>query len=77
MPYAKSYAVIIAIDDYDRKHSNGELKPTGYPELSFMVANGQSLAKTLETVGFDRTNIFELYDEKATSDSIERLLKRF
>lgn len=75
-PYKKSYAILVAIDDYDRRAAPG-LGPTGYPALTGMVSNARELEKTLIKLGFPAENIFSFYDEKATSGAIESALTNF
>jgi hypothetical protein len=76
-PYKHSYAVVVAIDDYDRKHDPNHRPPTGYPALSAMVSNAKTLVETLQKLGFEREHIVSLYDERATSDAVEAALKSF
>jgi hypothetical protein len=76
-PYKHRYAVVVAIDDYDRKHDPNHRPPTGYPALSAMVSNAKTLVETLQKLGFEREHIVSLYDERATSDAVEAALKSF
>jgi predicted acylesterase/phospholipase RssA len=76
-PYRKSYAIIVAIDDYDRKRDTQHRSPTGYPALSAMVTNAQKLAEVLKRLGFPSENIIRLYDEQASSDRITAVLESF
>jgi hypothetical protein len=76
-PYKRSYAIIAAIDDYDRKKNNNGVGPTGLPLLGSMVSGGRELAATLVKLGFPKANIFEFYDKNATSDNLDKILKEF
>ncbi len=76
-PYSNSCAVIVAIDDYERKQDKSKRGPTGYRQLSGMVEHAQALALTLQGLGFKKENIQELYNQDATSDAIKSMLERF
>jgi predicted acylesterase/phospholipase RssA len=76
-PYRNSYAVVVAIDDYDRKKDPHYGGPTGYHALSGMVASAQSLTDVLTKLGFPKKNIITLYDEQATSASVQNVLTSF
>jgi uncharacterized caspase-like protein len=76
-PYKKSYAVLVAIDDYDRTKDPLHRGKTGYEPRGSMVAKAEELRETLTRLGFANSNIISLYDEKATSDAIEKTLKSF
>ncbi|MCX5733141.1 MAG: caspase family protein [candidate division NC10 bacterium] len=76
IPYRKSYAIIAAIDDYDR-HEKPEMDPTGYRPLSKMVDRAKDLVVALKQSGFPEENIFTFYDKDATSDALETELKKF
>ena len=75
-PYKKSYAIIAAIDDYERT-KEPELGKSGLPQLKGMVARAEELKSLLVGSGFSETNIFTLYDEKAKKGAIEELLAEF
>ncbi|HEX5757789.1 MAG TPA: caspase family protein [Thermoanaerobaculia bacterium] len=77
VPYDRSYAVIAAIDDYDRTRDPAQRRPTGYQRLRGMVDRAEELRRVLERLGFPRQHIFTLYNEKATSVNIEATLKEF
>ncbi len=69
-PYQNSYALIVAIDNYESLTS-------GYDDLGKMFENAELLIKELERKGFPRENILTLRDEEATSAAIETHLKEF
>lgn len=76
-PYAQghSYAIIAAIDDYDRESDPEHRGKTGYSRLTRMVAGAEELRKALVRLGFD--NILSLYNDKATSKNIEAAIHEF
>ena len=74
--YRKSYAIIIAIDDY-RRTKNPQQGPTGFDPLAGMVAQAGELRNQLISLGFPATNIIELYDNRATSTAINEKLEAF
>jgi HEAT repeat protein len=76
-PYSRSYAIIVAIDDYDRKNDPVRHDPSGYPHLSFMVEHAKTLATELQGLGFPKENILQFYNRAATSASINETLERF
>jgi len=62
--YKKSWAVVIGVNKY--KH---------WPKLDYAVSDASSIAQKLhENFGFEKENIIELYDEKATRDNIAEVL---
>ena len=62
--YKKSWAVVIGVNKY--KH---------WPKLDYAVSDATSIAQKLhENFGFEKENIIELYDEKATRDNIAEVL---
>lgn len=67
-PYKKSYAVLVAIDQYSN---------TGYENLGNMVDKALTLQNALVKQGFREKNIFQLYNKDATSSAITNLLKEF
>jgi len=67
-PYRKSYAIVVAIDQY---------RNTGYENLGNMVDKAVSLEQQLVKQGFPVKNIFSLYNHDATSSAITNLLKEF
>jgi len=78
VPYKKSFAIIAAIDDYDRVRDKDRRGSTGLvPLKGTMVRDGKRLKQTLMTVGFPETNILTFFDEEATSKAIHDALMRF
>lgn len=73
LPYAHSYAIIAAIDDYSRAPGND----SSYGELFGMVNNAKKLAEVLESLGFPRNNILQFYNSDATSSSLNTALNLF
>jgi Caspase domain len=67
-PYVKSYAVVAAIDKYYQR---------GYPKLENMVDNAKKLIDRLILFGFPRENIITLFDENATSETLDQSLREF
>ena len=76
-PYKDSYAIISAIDDYDRRDDPQERGPTGYKSLENMVGRAKELEATLIELGFPRNNIISLYDHEATSANLNEALAKF
>jgi hypothetical protein len=76
-PYSRSYAILAAIDDYDRAKDARRRGPTGYRSLDSMIARSEQLRATLVKVGFPPANIVTLYDQNATSDRLSQELQRF
>jgi hypothetical protein len=74
-PYAKSYAIIAAIDDYSGSVSGR--KSSDFRSLTNMVRNARALASLLLEYGFNRQKILEFYDKEATSVNFEQALRRF
>jgi hypothetical protein len=72
-PFRNSFALIVAIDDYERKKDTRKRGKTGYPELGAMVAQAEMLRETLKQVGFG--TITPLYDADATTDKIDDALE--
>lgn len=75
-PYERSYAILVAIDDYDRL-KDPKLHPTGLDPLGKMVPGAQKLKAALMRLGFPGGHITTLYDQDATSDRIHQELERF
>jgi uncharacterized caspase-like protein len=71
-PYEKSYAVVVAIDEYDASSGRG-----GYRNLGFMVDGAKKIVNELARLGFQRQNIIELYNDRATHQEIESALAEF
>ncbi|MBY5608732.1 caspase family protein [Rhizobium leguminosarum] len=76
-PYGNSYAVLVAIDDYDRSEDADGRGSTGFPEVSDMVSQTEKLASLLKELGFPHEQIIKLYNGEATSHGIEDVLKTF
>ncbi|MBF0536352.1 MAG: caspase family protein [Nitrospirae bacterium] len=76
-PYKNSYALIIAVDDYERRNDTLKRKGTGFKQLGFMVSNGKKLKNTLKELGFPDGNIITLFEDNATVANIENILKKF
>lgn len=76
-PYRHSFAIIVAINDYDRQQDTLKRGPTGYQARGFMVQRAKELKAALTRVGFPASNIIELYDFQATSTAIDTELKKF
>jgi hypothetical protein len=77
-PYKNSYALLITIDDYDRKEDKKKkYPPTGFKSLGPFVKNSKRLKNILKKRGFDNDRIIELYDSDATSENIEKELRTF
>lgn len=76
-PYRTSRAVLVAIDDYDRKRDPKRRPPTGLPQLGFMAQGAEKLRAELIKLGFPRENITTYYDERAESGAIEETLKEY
>jgi len=76
-PYKASYAVLVAIDDYERKADPLKRGPTGYGNRGFMVQRAEELKTTLKSLGFDESRVVTRYNERATSTEIEEVLRSF
>ncbi|TBG75764.1 caspase family protein (plasmid) [Rhizobium leguminosarum] len=76
-PYKNSYAMLVAIDDYDRSEDKLHRKATGFPKLGDMVSQSDALADVLVQLGFPRDHIIKLYNSEADSNEIEETLKTF
>jgi hypothetical protein len=76
-PYKSSYAIIVAIDDYDRKNDPLRRGPTGVRALSHMVERATELRNTLEESGFEKEKIRVLFNSDATKPNIESALYDF
>jgi len=74
-PYKSSYAIVVAIDKYNRP--NDPAGPTPYVALPNMVAGATDLVSTLVDVGFPRENITTLFNEDATSGKFEHAMEDF
>lgn len=69
-PYHHSFAIIAAIDRYDRVGGN-------FPRLDGMVSRAKELREALIAVGFPPANIRTYYDDEATSTNLNNALKEF
>lgn len=76
-PYKRSAAVLVAINDYERLRDPKKRGKTGFDSRGMMVESARELKKTLVALGFQQSNIIELYDEQATSAAIDDSLKKF
>jgi uncharacterized caspase-like protein len=77
IPYKNSHALLVAIDDYERRKDPEKRGKTPFRPLDFMVEHSNKLKETLERLGFPGENIHTFYDEEATSDRIIACLKEF
>ncbi len=77
VPYKSSFAILAAIDDYDRLQDSLHRSKTGFHQLSGMVARTEELKTALMNVGFPADNIITLYDQQATSEALEGALRKF
>jgi hypothetical protein len=76
-PYKSSYAVLVAIDDYDRIRDPLHRGKTGYEPRGFMVERAEELHRTLTHLGFPEQHVLTLYNERGTSEQIEKTLQTF
>jgi hypothetical protein len=76
-PYHSSYAVLVAIDDYDRLKDPKKRGKTGFGSLGKMGTNANRLKAALLNLGFPSANIITLYDDKADSKAITDVLESF
>ncbi|GAK50717.1 periplasmic protein TonB [Candidatus Moduliflexus flocculans] len=76
-PYRKSYAILVAIDDYERKNDPQHRGDMGFRALELMVSNAEKLKDVLSRRGFPVENIFTFYNEQATTSNIEHILEAF
>ena len=76
LPYRKSYAVVIAVGDDERRKQPGAPQ-TGYESVPGMVERAQQLVKVLTQLGFPAENVIPLFDTAATSTNIESTLRNF
>jgi hypothetical protein len=82
IPYKKSHAVLIAIDDYNPKEitRSSSLRPLGRMVAGLerpvdgMVDQAERLAKVLRSLGFE---IVRLYNKDATRQNIEAALMKY
>ncbi|MEM6359406.1 MAG: caspase family protein [Bacteroidota bacterium] len=76
-PYENSYAILVAIDDYDRTKDRKRRGKTSYERLEAMVRDAGKLKNALVKQGFPVANIIEFYDEDAELEAIDKVLKSF
>jgi hypothetical protein len=76
-PYANSFAVIVAIDDYERKNDPRRRGPTGFGQLGSMVTNAEQLKKALVLQGFTPEKILTFYNQQAESGALNEVLRSF
>jgi hypothetical protein len=76
-PYKRSVAIIVAIDDYERKTDARRRGPTGFGQLGSMRSGAEQLKQNLLRLGFSPENIVTLYDEQAESKEVEAVLDSF
>ena len=69
-PYHSSYAIIAAIDDYDRVNDKHHRGKTGYTSLTHMVDRAEELRGVLLKLGFPGNHIFTFYDDRATTGNL-------
>jgi tetratricopeptide (TPR) repeat protein len=69
-PYHNSFAIVAAIDDYDRVGG-------GFRKLTGMVRRAQELAEVLVGLGFPEKNIKTFYNGQATSENLNAALRKF
>jgi len=74
-PYKHPYAVIVAIGDYARRASR--MGATGYAVIDSMVPQAKRLAQVLIAEGVPPQNVIQIYDQGATLDSIDKVLRTF
>jgi len=76
-PYNTSFAVLVAIDDYDRTNDPLHRGKTGYEPRGFMVQRAEELHASLKRLGFPEDHIITLYNDRATSGNVEKTLITF
>ena len=74
-PYKKSYAIIAAIDAYDR--AEDPLVTKKFEKLDGMVARAEELVDVLVSLGFPKENVIWLPNEKARTRNINDALEGF
>jgi tetratricopeptide (TPR) repeat protein len=75
-PYKRSYAIIVAIDRYDRPgYALGPVP--AYGKLDDMVTSAKALINVLIEDGFPKENIIPIFDADATSKSVQDALADF
>jgi len=76
-PYRNSYAVVVAIDDYDRKQDAHYGGPTGYHALSGMVAGARALTDVLVELGFPKKTSLLSMTNRLLRVSVQNVLASF
>jgi tetratricopeptide (TPR) repeat protein len=77
-PYgSSSYAIIAAVDDYNRYNDPLKREKTGYPPLKHMVENAQRLYDVLIGLGFPADHIRTFYNQAATQQNLNAALSDF
>ena len=76
-PYKNSYAVIVAIDDYERKKDPRRRGPTGFRQLGQMVSWAEKLKATLLQHGFASDHVLTFYNQEADSKDVNAALETF
>jgi len=76
-PYKNSYAIVAAIDDYNRTKDPQKRGPTGQRQLTNMVGTAEELKSVLIALGFPPAHIFTYYDENATTVNLHNALGEF
>jgi hypothetical protein len=72
-PYKSSYAIVAAIDDYDRLPSGSK----EYDKLDHMVEKATELKAILMDLGFPKENIFSYFNKDATAVNLRNALYQF
>ncbi len=72
-PYRSSYAIIAAIDDYDKLPSGSRQ----YDHLDHMVDKATELKTVLLNLGFPRDNIIPYFNKDATTVNLRNALQEF
>ena len=77
-PYKNSYAIVSAIDDYDRVNDPLRRGKTGFRPLGgTMVKDARDLVIALKHVGFPESHILTFFDQGATSTALSNVLQAF
>ncbi len=77
-PYKYSHAILVAIDDYDRRKDPKKRGKTGFKDFQGdMVKKAEQLKNILLFLGFPQGNIQTFYDQEAESEIVLKALKEF
>ncbi len=76
-PYKNSYAVIVAVDNYERKGDSRGRGPTGFGPLGQMVASAERLKAALVQRGFAPDHVLTFYNQGADSKAVNTALETF